>query len=120
MSVSIYQTTRRHTQEDNFFFCGGILQTRMKARDHGTTVQSTKLHMHRLVSCAQPLHISHVMYRVCGVDLVRQPLLGLLYLPRMMTTSVKSEWELAGETKVLRENLSQCHIVHHKFHMTWD
>jgi hypothetical protein len=27
------------------------------------------------------------------------------------------ERELSGETKVLGENLPQCHIVHHKFHM---
>jgi hypothetical protein len=29
------------------------------------------------------------------------------------------EWRLAGETEVLRENLQQCHSVHHKSHMTW-
>jgi hypothetical protein len=27
------------------------------------------------------------------------------------------EWQLAGETEVLRENLSQCCFVHHKLHM---
>jgi hypothetical protein len=29
------------------------------------------------------------------------------------------EWELAGETEVLGENLSQCHFLHQKFHITW-
>jgi hypothetical protein len=29
------------------------------------------------------------------------------------------EWELAGETEVLGENLPQCHFALHKSHMTW-
>jgi hypothetical protein len=54
------------------------------------------------------------------VHFVRWPLIGLLYQPRMMTNVEQSvEWELAGETEVLGENVPQCHFVHQKSHMTW-
>jgi hypothetical protein len=36
----------------------------------------------------------------------------------MMNMEQSVEWELAGEIKVLGENLSQCHFAHHKSHMT--
>jgi hypothetical protein len=29
------------------------------------------------------------------------------------------EWQFAGETEVLKENLLQCHFVDYKSHMTW-
>jgi hypothetical protein len=46
-----------------------------------------------------------------------RPLNGLLYQPRVIMTMEKSvEW-LAGETKVLGENLPQYRFVHYKSHM---
>jgi hypothetical protein len=59
------------------------------------------------------------------VHLVRWPLPGLLYQPQMMMMIMMMnmeqlvEWELAGQTEVLWENLPQLHFVHHKWHMTW-
>jgi hypothetical protein len=37
----------------------------------------------------------------------------------MMIVEQSVEWQLAGETQVLGENLPQRHFVHHKSHMTW-
>jgi hypothetical protein len=36
-----------------------------------------------------------------------------------MSVKQSVEWELAGETEVLGENLLQRHFVHHKSHMIW-
>jgi hypothetical protein len=41
---------------------------------------------------------------------------GLLCQPRVIMMMEKSVELLAGETEVLRENLSQCRFVHHKTH----
>jgi hypothetical protein len=37
----------------------------------------------------------------------------------MMNVEHSVEWELAGETEVLGENLPQRHFVHQETHMTW-
>jgi hypothetical protein len=36
----------------------------------------------------------------------------------MMSVEQSMERELAGETKILGENLHQCHFIHHESHMT--
>jgi hypothetical protein len=36
-----------------------------------------------------------------------------------MNVEQSVEYELAGETKVLQENLHQCHFVYLKTHMIW-
>jgi hypothetical protein len=53
------------------------------------------------------------------VHLVRWSVIGLLYQPWMMSVEQSVEWEFAGQTEVLGENLHQRHFVHNKSHMTW-
>jgi hypothetical protein len=67
-----------------------------------------------------------IFFRIVGgggspnwVHSARQPLNGLLYLPRViMMMENLVEWRLAGETEVLGENLPERHFVHHKSHLT--
>jgi hypothetical protein len=74
--------------------------------------------------CYTDCAISALGFRLAGVESnwvhsARRPLIGLLYLPRvimMMVSLVK--WRLAGETVVLGENPTQRHFVHHKSHLT--
>jgi hypothetical protein len=35
-----------------------------------------------------------------------------------MNVGQSVEWEVAGETKVLGENLPQCHFAHYRSHVT--
>jgi hypothetical protein len=46
--------------------------------------------------------------------LVRRPLFGLLYQPQL----TDDECEAVGGMTIGRGNLAQCHVVHHKSHMT--
>jgi hypothetical protein len=53
------------------------------------------------------------------VHSAHRPPIALLYLPRviMRMENLVERW-LTGETEVFRENLLQCHFVHHKSQMT--
>jgi hypothetical protein len=53
--------------------------------------------------------------------LVRRPLIGLLYQPRMIVDKCGAvdRMRIGRGTEVLGENLPQCHFVHHKSYMTW-
>jgi hypothetical protein len=52
------------------------------------------------------------------VHSARRPLIGLLYLPRMIVKMENLvEW-MAGETEVLGENLPRRHFFHNKSHLT--
>jgi hypothetical protein len=42
----------------------------------------------------------------------------MMMMMMMMNVKQSVEWELAGETEVLGENLPQRHFIHHKSHMT--
>jgi hypothetical protein len=42
----------------------------------------------------------------------------MMMMMMMMCVNQSVEWELTGETKVLRENLLQRHYIHQKSHMT--
>jgi hypothetical protein len=55
------------------------------------------------------------------VHLVLRPLSGLLYEPQMIDDDCGAigAMRIGRETDVLRENLPQCHFVHHKSRMTW-
>jgi hypothetical protein len=51
------------------------------------------------------------------VHSARRPLIGLLYLPRVIVMMENlGKWRLAGETELLGENQPQRHFVHHKSH----
>jgi hypothetical protein len=71
------------------------------------------------------LHVNFFLIRIVGLEsrwvyLARQPLIGLLYLPRViirMENLVERCW--ARETEVLGENMPQYHYAHHKSHMMW-
>jgi hypothetical protein len=58
-------------------------------------------------------------WRPNWVHSARRPLIGLLYMPRVIVRMGNLvEWRLARETEVLGESLPQRHFVHLKPHLT--
>jgi hypothetical protein len=60
-----------------------------------------------------PLGTSAIVWPI-----VRAPMMMMMML-MMMSVKQSVEWELAGETEALGENLPQRYYVHHKSHKTW-
>jgi hypothetical protein len=67
-----------------------------------------------------------VLFSLISLGGVRLSTLGtssincvLYQLHNMMSVQQSVEWELAGVTEILGENLHHCHFVHHKSHMIW-
>jgi hypothetical protein len=68
--------------------------------------------------CGWRQHNEVGLYFLCGEG-PRSICYGRTAALRLIVEWALVEWSWQGKTKVLGENLSQCHSVHHKFHMDW-
>jgi hypothetical protein len=77
----------------------------MASRERMTTYKPKAEATNDQIERGEPDHILFREVWWAWVYVVRRSLIGLLHQPRMMCMEHLVEWELAGETEVLEENL---------------